>query len=118
MILFHLTYHHPMLPSPFPGKGRCTSQRRGSTLCNTIRVWIAKKGNLMRYQVGILLSETSSRDGNRAGLAKEIKRVVRASSINDAIASLMKAEDLPGAYAAYAYPIRSGRNAPILDDWR
>jgi hypothetical protein len=64
----------------------------------------------MRYQVGIFPSATSPKE--------EVKRVVRAYNTDDAIASFVKAEDLPGAYAAYAYPIHSGRNAPISDDWR
>jgi hypothetical protein len=64
----------------------------------------------MRYQVGIFPSATSPK--------KEVKRVVRACNTDDAIASFVKTEDWPSAYAAYAYPIHSGRNAPIPADWR
>ena len=64
----------------------------------------------MRFQVGVFPRASSPKH--------EVKRVVRAYSIDDAITSFVKAEDLPSAFAAYAYPIRAERNAPIPDDWR
>jgi hypothetical protein len=47
-----------------------------------------------------------------------MQRIVRAISPNDAIATLMKAEDLTYVSAAYAYPVNRKNSGPVPDDWR
>lgn len=64
----------------------------------------------MRHFVNLWLTPTSAE--------AELKRVVRASDVDDAIASLMKSLDLSYAQAACAYPISKRFEDTSLVNWR
>ncbi len=64
----------------------------------------------MRHFVNLWLTPTSTE--------AELKRVVKASDVDDAIASLMKSLDLNYAYSACAYPISRRIEDTSSENWR
>jgi len=64
----------------------------------------------LRHYVSLWLTSTSKEE--------DIKRIVRASTGDDAIISLMKALDLGYVHAACAYPIKKRKEDLSPNDWR
>ncbi len=64
----------------------------------------------MRYYVSLWFTPTSQE--------ATIKQVVRASTIDDAISTIMKAHDLVYVHAACAYPVKKRNQDASSDCWR
>ncbi len=64
----------------------------------------------MRHFVSLWLTPTSTE--------AEYRRIVRASDVEEAIASFMRAQDLGYAHAACAYPANKRIEDTSADNWR
>jgi hypothetical protein len=62
----------------------------------------------MQYAVGLLLKPASDE--------AEMKDIVRASGIEDAIEVFVKGRNIKYAHAAYVYP--ANKSVPVAKEWR
>lgn len=62
----------------------------------------------MKYTVGLLFKPASKE--------ADMKDIVRASGIEDAIEAFMKGRNIKYAHAAYVYP--ANKSIPVAKEWR